>query len=455
MANINELVDTIAYVLTNEKAYDLPNVCLRYGLDSGDDTEAFQSKRVYVQRRLKGKDQLFLIDLAKRVINDYGSSANELSKILHRISPNGLYSISEITRKNIMEDLYIKGNIEGKLELIDFLNRIWNLENMPSTDSRFHNALGDIWQHMINNSDWDEAYLYEQYLELFTTTDEVFTQFLEYIVHPIVRNPSEVREYIDLINVHLLIDGYQLVPNDKISGYIVYKVTKIKDGVKGSAKNLIFAAIGEKPDIVISDSINNDIKIVNHESNCLVYDRPLSGTGLLWMELVEWWTDINNLGEINRGVEINLYQRLISSLDSEPERIFFKSYFNFFRKQLNENFPALIPQVYLHYDPYTIKQRLNLKVLSRQRMDFLLLLSNNQRIVIELDGKQHYSIGDVSSPKLYAEMVNADRELKLNGYEVYRFGGYEFTNEIKAKKLINDFFDRLFRKHGVKTVIKI
>lgn len=452
MVNINELVDAITYILTNEKAYDLPNVCLRYGLDYGDEAEAFRSKRVYVQRRLKGKDQLFLLDLAKRVINDYGSSANELSKIIQKISPNGLFSISELTRKNIMEELYAKGNIEGKLELIDFLTRIWNLENMPSTDSRFHNALGDIQQHMINNLDWDEVYLYEQYLELFTTTDEVFSQFLELIVHPIVRNPSEVKEYIDLINFHLLNDGYELVPNDKVSGYIVYKITKIKSGVKGSAKNLIFAAIGEKPDIVISDSINNDIKIVNHESNCLVYDRPLSGKGLLWTELVKWWTDINNLGEINRIAEINLYQRLISSLDSAPEKVFFKSYFNFFRHLLNENFPALIPQVYLHYDPYTLKQRLNMKVLSRQRMDFLLLLSNNQRIVIELDGKQHYSIGDAASPKLYAEMISADRHLKLNGYEVYRFGGYEFTNEIKARKLIKDFFDRLFLKHGVTTI---
>ncbi|MGM1020416.1 MAG: hypothetical protein ACQEXV_07705 [Bacillota bacterium] len=33
---------------------------------------------------------------------------------------------------------------------------------MPSTDSRFKTASGDIWQHMINNSDWDEVYLYEK-----------------------------------------------------------------------------------------------------------------------------------------------------------------------------------------------------------------------------------------------------------------------------------------------------
>lgn len=82
-------------------------------------------------------------------------------------------------------------------------------------------------------------------------------------------------------------------------------------------------------------------------------------------------------------------------------------------------------------------------------MDFLLLFSNQQRIVIEIDGKQHYSNGDISSPKLYAGMVNADRELKLRGYEVYRFGGYEFLDEEKVKETIKEFFERLFSKHCI------
>lgn len=96
-----------------------------------------------------------------------------------------------------------------------------------------------------------------------------------------------------------------------------------------------------------------------------------------------------------------------------------------------------------------MKQRLDTKVLPRQRMDFLLLFSNQQRIVIELDGKQHYSKGEISSPKLYAEMVRADRDLKLNGYEVYRFGGHEFINEDIAQQMIKEFFEKLFSKHGI------
>ncbi|WP_218220340.1 hypothetical protein [Nesterenkonia sp. Act20] len=63
--------------------------------------------------------------------------------------------------------------------------------------------------------------------------------------------------------------------------------------------------------------------------------------------------------------------------------------------------------------------------LLRQRMDFLLLFSSRHRVVIEVDGKQHYASGDKASPALYSEMVAEDRRLRLAGYEVYRFGGAE------------------------------
>ena len=62
-------------------------------------------------------------------------------------------------------------------------------------------------------------------------------------------------------------------------------------------------------------------------------------------------------------------------------------------------------------------------VYTHQRMDFLMLLPNGIRVVIEIDGKQHYSEGDISSPKLYAEMMVDTRKLQLKGYEVYRLGG--------------------------------
>ena len=61
-------------------------------------------------------------------------------------------------------------------------------------------------------------------------------------------------------------------------------------GVEGELKNLIFAANGPKPRIVLRDAINNVIEIIEHADACLVYDRPLHA-GLPWGDLVGWWTE--------------------------------------------------------------------------------------------------------------------------------------------------------------------
>lgn len=82
-------------------------------------------------------------------------------------------------------------------------------------------------------------------------------------------------------------------------------------------------------------------------------------------------------------------------------------------------------------------------------MDFLMLLPGGIQIVFELDGQQHYSQNGKAVPALYAEMVKDDRALRLKGYEVYRFGGYEFLDETNAKQMICEFFDKLFERYEI------
>lgn len=445
---MNGLVDRIVTVLYQESANVLPDVCERYGLDEGNIQEAFRSKTMYIERRLKNKDQLFLLDLSNRIIEDYGASAEELSNYVFKLSTTGLFEISEITRKNILNELYCY-NIEGKQEtIINFLKRIWNLTDLASPDWRYDDAEGYIWQHMINNHDFGERHLFEEYLGVLTATDQTFKCLVEQVVHPSVRDGKEQTDLVNKINKHLSNDGYELGNHEYMSGYPVFKVQEIKSGVKGPVKNLIFAAIGSKPNIVLSDSLNNDIKIVGND-NCLIYEKPISTKGLYWSDLVKWWGETNPSLKGDRNIKNNLYDRLLQSLDSPPEIIFFNCYITLLKGKYHENIPALIPQVYLHYDPYTKKQRGGQPYLSRQRMDFLLILPNKQRVVIEIDGKQHYSVGEKPSPKIYADMVSADREIKLQGYEVYRFGGYELMGEDTSLRMLESFFDGLFSKHGI------
>lgn len=110
--------------------------------------------------------------------------------------------------------------------------------------------------------------------------------------------------------------------------------------------------------------------------------------------------------------------------------------------------PALIPQVYLHYDPYTLRELASGpgQTLARQRMDFLLLLPNRVRVVIEVDGKQHYADGIRADPARYAEMAREDRQLRLAGYEVYRFGAHDLRQADGAAKA-EAFFEALLARH--------
>ena len=216
-------------------------------------------------------------------------------------------------------------------------------------------------------------------------------------------------------------------------------------GVAGSTKNLIFAANGLKPEIVLRDAINNDIEIVANAEYCLVYEDSIPAEGLWFSHLVTWWREREQITATttDREVGLALYERLAACIDSPAEKVIFDVYASRYRASFD--IPALIPQVYLHYDPYDQRTRRASAAgtpLARQRMDFLLLFSDRRRVVIEVDGKQHYATGDIASPELYAKMVAEDRGLRLAGYEVYRFGGAELFND-NSKTIVERFFEQL------------
>jgi hypothetical protein len=211
-------------------------------------------------------------------------------------------------------------------------------------------------------------------------------------------------------------------------------------GVEGELKNLIFAADGPKPKIVLRDAISNTIEVTENAESCLIYDQALPQSGLTWRELTRWWG--GGAAQVDKVTEVasarTLYRRLLLSMqDNGAERFLFSEYCKLYASH-GFDVPALIPQVYLHYDPYT---RGAGATLVRQRMDFLILLPGRRRIVLELDGIQHYSdTTGRSSPKRYAAMAQEDRKLRLAGYEVYRFGGQELADREAARVMLGAFF---------------
>lgn len=431
----------------------------------------------------------------------------------------------------------------GRLDELQFLSRIYDLDALPSQDPRYQTAREDIQQHRNNNDDWDNAWPFNYPPFELETSDERLLAFLAEALHPAVRaDRDEVEQIRSALNKMLRRDRHELVPHGQVSGRPIFaggaavprnvqpdtlrdaigqairhamsanvveafcdelrmpplpagsnaapmssKAAYVCERLRSVAmsdlsgfardvldrhhddtladllfeielstgrrittapKNLIFGSVGSKPDLILADAVHNEIKIVGNADDCLIYDRPINpDRGLSFKSLIEWWHDLHPAPNENAAAR-TLFTRLCEGLNS-PELAIMNAYRTLLRDS-GFGLPAILPQVYLHYDPKTIRQRLAVdgKQLERQRMDFLLLLPQGQRIVVELDGKEHYSSGDKPKPAIYAAMMREDRRLRLAGYEVYRFGGHEFADLMAGEVAAQEFFEELLKRHG-------
>ena len=145
--------------------------------------------------------------------------------------------ITEITKRDIYE-LFRDGYTEpddifsfiieypyyGRLEEIEFLSRLYDLEKMQSNDSRYSNARGDIIQHTVNNDDFPYCWVFQDdRFELNNGSDETFLKFLCEIFHPLVRDEKkEWEKFFNKVNELIRIDGYELYVKQRISGRAEY-----------------------------------------------------------------------------------------------------------------------------------------------------------------------------------------------------------------------------------------
>lgn len=380
-----------------------------------------------------------------------------------RVDPSDeQHTIIDETRRSIIDAILAMGSMAGDKEYHEFAK--WVCPSLSESE------ISDIARHMDRFDDWPESYLVDTVIDYLKLPDEEFMLFLTQYVNPNIHHwrwlPEEERrenipnsELVEVINKYLEHDGYKLSIKDTIGDKNFYQCVSTRIGVQGAVKNIIFAA-KYKPEIVFDDALNNDIRITKNASQCLIYNRAIPQSGLMWSELVAWYSAESGITE---NQEVALIKRLCDCLDvsfkasgqkSGPETWMLQAYYEL-KKELRIDLPALLPQVYLYYDPLTQRER-GYKLFEHQKMDFLMIFSHRDRVVIEIDGKQHYAVEDKASPKLYSDMVKAHREMSLFGYDVYRFGGYEFfgadSDEVRKKAVLDNlkqFFIRLFRKYGI------
>lgn len=197
--------------------------------------------------------------------------------------------ISQATRRDIIDTIIVEGIVwSGRLPEQEFLDRVFSLEKLPSHDSRFSNALGDIYQHRVNNNDWDDDWVFsDPRFDLMEVDDEVFLRFLCEMLHPVVRDDGEQVEHLRrLLNEILRRDGCELTERTRISGRPVFSaqtltlanavgLRSIRDTFDGADTNYVArqitrmqVAIDTDPDLAIGTAkelVETCCKTILHE----------------------------------------------------------------------------------------------------------------------------------------------------------------------------------------------
>jgi hypothetical protein len=174
--------------------------------------------------------------------------------------------ISQITRRDIIDAVTVeKINWSGRMEETEFLSRLFNLGSLPSTDGRFKDAAGDIWQHRVNNYDWDENWVfYDPRFGLMNGDDDNFLTFLCETIHPVVRpDPTEAERICQLYNEYLRRDGFQLTEKTRLSGKPVFVGRYVGVGVTPAVSSARDTLAGTDPGYVAQQITRMEASVVN------------------------------------------------------------------------------------------------------------------------------------------------------------------------------------------------
>lgn len=333
-------------------------------------------------------------------------------------------------------DAYPRPTAETFGELLPSLGDGWGTRNRQTLRR-------EIQRHVLNNrGDWDVPKLFD-ILGVWEVPDARFARLVEGLVSGRV-TPDEglQRQMVEAMNPALAGDGAQLREVAIEDGYPVF--TLVGQGRPQVPVALVlFASRAVKPDLRLRDVLDGSLELLSDSEEVLAYDRPVGTQGLTWGELREWWTTGTGIDGMPRQWT-QLWARLrdcLAETGSPPQRLLFDAYAT--GPGLGLHKPALLPEVWVHWDPKSVASRSPEDRLLTQRMDFLMFLPGLRRVVLEVDGVQHYSDdAGIPSPTVYAKTMAGDRDLRLSGYEVYRFGGAELCQS-NAVRTVTDFFTRL------------
>ena len=455
LALLRQLAGRVVAALPDQYTHrELAGACERLGMPEppGEDEG---TKRERVERSFAAVADAALPAVAERILaSDQpvwldAATRNAIQDVLW--AGQDPVEIPTKTRHEIARDLGLDDLTFKPGRFMALLDRLWVLGSPldPWTDAS-SSLRGQIDRHVLRNpGDWSTEDLFDA-LGAFDAGDARFARFLEGLTSSdVIPDEPAQRRVAAAVNRHLHPAGAELRETGTDGGYPVFSLVSARAGRARQPKNLVFASLA-KPDIRFASAVDNDIEIVSNTDKVLVYDLNIGAAGLRWRDLQAWWKDTQNIGDDDEA-KTSLYKRLARCLprNSPPQRNLFDLYHEIYGDAV-PGLPALLPEIWLHWDAKTARER-GRDALLRFRMDFLLLLPRGERVVLEGDGTTHYASADGTrpDPARYADGVRGDRELKLAGYEVFRFGAIELQDREQAGVLLRQFFADLFGRFGV------
>jgi len=233
----------LASAISDAKAYDVPNLCTRLGLESGTEQEAFSSKYKYASKRLAALSGKRIVEIARQFLVEEDHFA--LSEVLQLLDENKEPPITELTRRRLAT-LLDAHPLCTEMEDLEFLAKLWPIASMrcatDPTDWAYRSLEEGVLQHTVRNDDWSNADLLKA-AGWPTMSRHQVSRFLVALVDPLAQSPERQAQLVTGINDLIRHDGYELVEAGKISGSPRYRMSTARAATGSPADDTISATL--------------------------------------------------------------------------------------------------------------------------------------------------------------------------------------------------------------------